>query len=161
MKSFLKTCLAGSLLAVSQMSFAVGPSVGLSLGVMDVDGADSNPLNGGLVLGYDFSAEAFTFGMEAEFTTSLKDGEVSNNRDFDIDSQALYLTGKLDINPQLYAKGKLGVLREEIKSQSDTGMSFGAGLGYRVNNMISLEGEFTLIEEDVNFFSISAKYRFY
>ncbi|MEE9492036.1 MAG: outer membrane beta-barrel protein [Gammaproteobacteria bacterium] len=161
MKPFFKTCLAGSLLAVSQTSFAVGPYVGLSLGVMDVDGADSNPLNGGLVLGYDFSAEAFTFGLEAEFTTSLKDGEVVKNVDFELDSQALYLTGKLDINPQFYAKGRLGILREEIDSESDTGLSVGAGLGFRINNMISLEGEFTLIEEDVNFFSISARYRFY
>ncbi|MEE9343966.1 MAG: outer membrane beta-barrel protein [Gammaproteobacteria bacterium] len=165
MKHFSRGCMVFSLLIGSSACFAVGPYAGVSLGFMDEDGADSNPLNGGFTLGYDFSADAATFGAEAEFTTSLSDGDVNDN-DFSIDTQALYLTGKLDFTPQVYGKARIGLLRVERDrdshgSESDNGVSAGVGIGYKVAPQINLEAEITNVEEDINFFSVGIRYNFY
>ena len=61
---------------------------------------------------------------------------------------------------------RIGLLREEIDtdvlgSESDSGLSVGVAIGYKVNPQINLEAEITSIEEDINFFSAGMRYKFY
>lgn len=72
-----------------------------------------------------------------------------------------------------YLLAKAGILTEELDvtvrnnmggsysdSTSDSGLTLGLGAGLRINNNLGLELEYTLIEEDVDFFGISANVYF-
>ena len=59
---------------------------------------------------------------------------------------------------------ELQVIHEEgsvgSTSLSDTGFSAGAGVGFRFNDHLSAEAEYTLIEADVDFLSLGINFHF-
>ncbi len=150
---------------------AEGFYAGTKVGIMDVDdSAFDEATNGGLLVGYEFSRQGMvSWGAEAEFTTSLSDGDFQAfgiSGDWDIDTQALY--GVLKYGDQFYGKLKLGVLNEDVSAsagsvtvdESDSGLSVGLGAGWRANNRIAIEAEYTQIEEDVAFYSAGVNFSF-
>jgi len=83
---------------------AEGFYVGAKVGVMDVDeSAFDEATNGGILIGYEFSRQgSISWGAEAEFTTSLSDGDFEVfgvSGEWDIDTQALY--GVVEIGDQV------------------------------------------------------------
>ena len=107
--------------------------------------------------------------IEYEFTTTSTDFRAGTMRgDLDMDTHALY--GAFRYGETVYFKAKLGVLREEVDikvrpagpsvSDNDTGLSGGIRVGARLGDHFMIEAEFTVIEEDVNYFSIGAGFRF-
>lgn len=138
--------------------------VGARVGIMDVESSGFDAAtNAGILLGYEFpSGIPLRWGLEAEFTTTLADGDFrlgGVSGDWDIDTQALYLVARA--GERLYGKVRAGALREDVSASvggisvddSDVGFSAGLGIGWRATANIDLEAEFTMIEEDVNFFS--------
>lgn len=160
-----------ALMSVSCAVAAEGVYVGARVGFMDPDvsGLDEAQ-NVGIVLGFEFMSDTLiSAAVEAEFTTTYSDGDVDFaglNGDWDVDTQALYLVGKL--GEAFYGKLRAGVLREDVSISiggisgegSDSGFSAGLGVGWRAADNVSVEAEYTLVEEDIDFYSIGANIGF-
>lgn len=133
--------------------------LGLKTGWMDLDapGADE-ATNLGLYGGYTLVDDVNgRFALEGEYTRSIADGEVGG-RGWDIETLATY--GAYRTAGPWFLKLKAGYLSEDVSAangrirNSETGFSFGAGGGARLGNKTAFELEYTVVEEDVNFFSI-------
>lgn len=170
----VRKILIGSMLAftMSGVAAAEGPYVGAKVASMNADDVSGISLdsatNAGIVLGYEFLAD-YGLGVEAEFTTSVSDGEWSYlgfTGDWDVSTQALYLVSRL--GQEAYLKVKAGWLREDGTvnvlgteySGDDTGASFGLGGGYKFNQNVSAEVEWTKIEQDIDAWSAGVNYSF-
>ncbi|WP_201597632.1 porin family protein [Psychrobacter fulvigenes] len=177
MKTLQKTLLAlavGSLVsvgaqaAVSYGSGYVGqPYVGIKAGQFDLDlnGADK-PTAYGVYAGYNFDPN---FGMEVEYLGS--DDADYYNGDVDAKTYGAYGTYRYTFpNTALYAKGKLGVARTEVKASStvplsnisdkDTSIAGGIGLGYAVNSDFSVEAEYDKLGSDADLWTVGAHLKF-
>ncbi|VAW82826.1 hypothetical protein MNBD_GAMMA14-824 [hydrothermal vent metagenome] len=164
--------LIPALCLVSGAVMAEGAYVGARVGIMDADvsGLDS-ATNMGVLLGYTFGdvSDGMTWAVEGEFTTTASKGDVDLagfNGDWDIDTQAIY--GVLRIGGDFYGKARVGYLREDISVSvagisadgSDSGLSGGVGAGWRINEQIAIEAEYTLVEKDVDFYSAGVNFAF-
>lgn len=119
----------------------------------------------GLVAGYEFASgvavQAETLSGSADIDTFY------GSYDGDFESTALYAVFR-SMGETVYGFAKLGVLREEVKvdmfyydvSETDTGASVGLGGGLRLGQHLLLEAEYTVIEQDVDFFGINAAIQF-
>ena len=159
-------CLLGN------TAMAEGVYLGAKLGLMDADVSGLDPAtNIGVVVGYAFApvSDSISWAVEGEFTTSVSDGDIDafgSNGSWDVDTQALY--GVLRIGGDLYGKLRLGYLREDASASvagvsadgSDDGVSGGLGAGWHANEQLSVELEYTLIEEDIDFYSVGVNYAF-
>ena len=178
MKTLQKTLLAlavGSLVsvgaqaAVSYGSGYVGqPYVGIKAGQFDLDysGAEK-PTAYGVYAGYNFDPN---FGMEVEYLGS--DDADYRGGDIDAKTYGAYGTYRYTFpNTALYAKGKLGVARTEVKSSNtflnannfsdkDTSIAGGVGLGYAVNSDFSVEAEYDKLGSDADLWTVGAHLKF-
>lgn len=154
--------VAGCMLSFSAATFAQevstgqGAYVGLKTGSMDIDiSAYNTKTPFGIMGGYSFTE---SLALELEYTKT----------DFDLMSASGDLTtfaiyGAYRTKGDLYLKSKIGYLSENIEvasiSMSDSGISLGLGLGYKFSQF-SVEAEYTIIEQDVDFLSIGLNYHF-
>jgi hypothetical protein len=170
MKGFRHNWLMAVLLAGCGSAQAEGLYLGAVIGVMDVDvnGFDE-AVNGGVVLGYAVPAQGTaSWGLEAEFTTSVSKGDLEPSRfgDWEIDTQAAYAV--LRVGSDVYAKLRAGYLWEDVSVDfggstvegDDNGFSGGIGVGFQGSESIDVEFQYTLIEEDVNFYSVGLNFKF-
>lgn len=71
-------------------------------------------------------------------------------------------------NTDLYAKGKIGLAKAEVKASaagfsekdSESGIAGGIGLGYNINPSFSVESEYAYVADDVDLLTIGASYNF-
>lgn len=166
-RKFLLTAATLGLLVGGSAYAADGPLYfGLKAGVMDAD-ADGfdGASNFGVLVGYELRRDTNgSFAVEGEYTRKLTEGDIEiggAHGDWTIETLAGY--GVYRTAGNVYAKGKLGLVREEIKvtgfgnssiAGKDTSLSAGAGVGVRFSPETELELELTVIEEDVNFLSL-------
>jgi len=135
--------------------------LGLKAGWMDADASNfDEATNLGLYGGYTLHDDASgRFALEGEYTRTISDGDIPGGG-WDIETLAVY--GAYRTAGPWFLKIKAGYLDEDISvsaggssiAGSDSGFSFGAGGGVRLSNKAAFELEYTVIEEDVNFFSI-------
>ena len=168
MRNIAKGLAAAALVCSSAASAAQGGAYwGATVGLMDIDdyNADS-PLNVGLRGGYTLPSG---WGFEAEYTNSLISGEADawngrEYRDYDVDIQTLAGYATYRSYGDVYFKGRLGLLYEDVDfgwgSADDTGISLGGGVGFNFGPNTNVELEYTLIEEDVNFWSATMALNF-
>lgn len=154
--------LGGALSALPSHAQSYSPwYLGLKVGWMDADAANfDEATNLGLYGGYQLHEDVNgRFAIEGEYTRSISDGDIPGGG-WDIETLALY--GAYRTAGPWFLKLKAGYLDEDIGvsaggssiAGSDSGFSFGAGGGVRLGNKASFELEYTVIEEDVDFFSI-------
>lgn len=126
---------------------------GVTAGIMDVDiyNAD-NPVNVGLRGGYTLPSG---WGFEAEYTDSLVSGEADVFRGGDdIDVQTLAAYGTYRSYGDLYFKGRLGLLYEDVDYVGDdTGIALGGGVGINYSPNTNVELEYTRIDDNINLWS--------
>ncbi|MFI2811445.1 outer membrane beta-barrel protein [Microbulbifer sp. M83] len=153
----LATGLAALALVCSSAANAEGGYWGATAGLMTVDANTvDDPINFGLRGGYTFSSG---WGFEGEFTDSLISGEADafDGRDIDVDIQTLGGYATYRSFGDVYFKGRLGLIYEDVSvggySSDDTGISVGGGIGLNLSPNTNVEFEYTMIEEDVNFWS--------
>ena len=162
---------------LSALAFAAGTAraggwyLGASAGVMDnnVPGFDQ-ATNAGALLGYDvYTRDILAVSLEAEATTTVADGDLNVNGrqgDWDISTQAAYVAVRL--GDPFYIKVRYGALREDIsarldgfsQSDSDSGGSWGAALGWMFTRRWDLSVSGTLVDGDVNYWSAGISYHF-
>lgn len=168
----MKNLIAGGLLALCPVAAqAEGWYLGATVGLMDVDvsGFD-DATNAGLLAGYDiFTRDILAISVEAEATTTVSDGDVKSGAgkgDWDIDTQAAYAAFRL--GEQIYMKVRFGVVRYDLSvntagnsfSDSDSGGSWGAALGWMFSEQLGVQAEGTLVDSDINYWNLGLTYRF-
>lgn len=143
----------GAIAAEDDAGFAAGLKFGKTL--VDIEGADDGTTKG-ITLGYSFNGN-----WAVELDVMRGDFEVDGDSG-DLDWTAIY--GAYRSEGSVYFLAKIGAAREEAsiygESETDTGASYGIGGGFRVNDTFSLEAEYTIIESDVNFLGIGARFQF-
>lgn len=144
--------------------------VGLKGGLMMVDLSEyDDATSAGVVLGYKIMQNNDgSLALEGEFTTSSSaDIQVLGVKGkWDIDTWAAYLAYR--VGGDMYFKAKAGILNEDVNvdiaganiSGSDSGLSVGVGVGWKFDKKNSLEVEYTVVEEDVNFVSVGVNFAF-
>lgn len=190
MKTLQKTLfalLAGSLLSVSAqaaMNYAGQPYAGVKVGQYSPDDVEDDAVSYGVYGGYKFTSN---FGIEAEYlTTGDADAfdDSLEKSEYSADVYGLYATYDYAFpNTALYAKGRLGVAKNEIDvdytdklfpifnetfSYSDTGVAGGLGLGYNITPMASVEAMYNFYptiegdgaDLDSNGITLGAHYKF-
>lgn len=157
MKSVLLALPLTMLLAAPAMAGEVifGAKTGPMM--IDVTGYD-DPVNTGLMVGYQQGVVLGDLGIEGEFTTTTSDGEYLGQK-VSVDTMAIYAA--LRTAGPLYFKVKGGYLQEDVEvgpvSESDSGMSYGVGLGFGIG-ILQLELEYTQVEEDISFVSLGIQF---
>ena len=144
--------------------------IGLKAGKMVIDVPEYVDANStGFVVGYKiFDNTSGSFAVEGEYTKSTQENITVSNvtGKWDIDTLAVYLAYRS--GGDLYLKGKIGYLRENINvsivgasiSGSDNGLSAGIGGGWKLGKKAALELEYTIIEQDANFISVGVNFSF-
>lgn len=168
--------LSGTALAENGGAFYLG----VKGGIMMIDDSEeygisfSDPSAAGFMAGYDFGS-----GLALEFeinSSGSADVLVDNFRvgEAEIDTQAIYMAFRSQGTG--YFKARIGFLNEDVSVSSDTtcsyyglcqsaeesdsGLSLGLGGGFNFGKMAQIEAEYTLIEEDVSYFSAGINLRF-
>ena len=191
MKNLQKVLVAlsvGSLMSVSAqaaINYAGQPYAGVKIGQYSPDEVEDDAFSYGVYGGYKFTNQ---FGIEAEYlTTSDADAfeDEFEKNEYSADVYGLYATYDYAFpNTALYAKGRLGVAKNEIdvdyndkiissdsdsRSFSDTGVAGGLGLGYNITPMASIEAMYNFYpsielddgdEIDANGITIGAHLKF-
>ena len=180
MNTLQKTLIAlatGSLLSVSAqaaVSYAGQPYVGVKAGkfMVDIDNVD-DPTAYGVYGGYNFDPN---FGVEVEYV-GADDADINvtgGKGELSTKTYGAYGTYRYYFpnTSGLYAKGKLGIAKTEADatvtragvtrtaSSDDTGLAGGVGLGFAVNNNISIEGEYAKVDSDADLLTVGAHLKF-
>lgn len=175
----------GAVLAMS--ASAAQPTTGIYLGVKagqfqvdDIDAGNNVSVefdkanSFGVVAGYDFGD-----GLAVEldyYAGSNSDIKTNTGVTGEYEVSTLGVYGVYRFYPELYQqmffKAKFGMINEDISmsaqngqnfaaaSESDTGFSFGAGLGFNIAPNVLLEAEYTVVEQDVNLLSAGLNVKF-
>ncbi len=157
-------------LSVSALSSVVQADEGqMYIGVkagsflVDLDGAD-DPEPFGVQLGYDFGQN---LSLEFEYNTGSADYTgFGSTVDMDLTTMAIYATFRSE--GQGYFLTKIGFLKEELELSNasasenidDTGLSYGIGGGFKLGDQFALEAEYTIIEQDVDYFGLTGRVLF-
>lgn len=166
MKTLQKTLLAvlaGSLMTVGAQAavnygsnMTAQPYIGAKVGQYDAEDTDKKATSYGIYGGTKFTPN---FGIEAEYlTTNDADAGKEGTESWEYNGQVygLYATYEYAFpnTGGLYAKGRLGVAKNEIEvdykdtafpednekySESDTGIAGGLGLGYNIAPNAAIE----------------------
>jgi outer membrane immunogenic protein len=108
------------------------------------------------------------FDAEFEYMQAEVESDDLSISDIEIDTDTVALYGVYRTAGDLYFKAKLGILSEDASVKSiyggsssgrDTGLSAGLGGGYHFS-YFSIEGEYTPIEEGVDFIGVGLNYYF-
>ncbi len=155
---YFKTFILSFVLLINtSLTYAAEPYFGVKAGrvIVDEDGL-TDATNLGLNIGLSIGTNT---AFEGELTTTILEGDVNlgfTSLDWDVTTLAGYFTYRTSSSP--YFKLKAGILYEDISigsfSESDTGLSLGAGVGWDLSKTSKLELEMTIIEADLTFFSI-------
>lgn len=143
-------------------------SAGLRIGQAQVSAFDDDPSLSskedtafGVTLGYEFAAN-WTAELEYVNGGSQVTGNL-NSLDIDISTLAGYAAFRS--SGEWYFLARLGVVQYELKSSqrpdfSATGASYSFGAGYKVQQNLRLELDFTIVESDTNWLLVAARYSF-
>lgn len=122
----------------------------------------------GVFAGYNFTPEA---GLEVEYVdSSSKTIDVAGvDLDYKFKTYGAYGTYRYIFpNTALYAKGKIGFAKAEVKasalsiskSGSDSGLAGGLGLGYNFNPNMAVEAEYAYVAKDADLLTVGASFKF-
>ncbi|MDH5547604.1 MAG: porin family protein [Gammaproteobacteria bacterium] len=140
------------------------------VGAMLINTANTKPLlASGLYYGYGLDERT---AIEAEANIGLAGGKYNqgdgNFGSFDVWTIAAYGVYRYPFTHNFYAKTKLGLLYENVTNntrekklpQRDYGVSGGIGLGLRFKQALTLEAEFTLLEQNIFYSGMGIHYQY-
>jgi len=153
-------------LAMMSLGFAAEPAskssqqshtfFGFKGGFMKPDGKNNDSaINIGAVMGQ--SVRRY-FSWEAEFNTTLIDGEVGTNNDWDITNIAGYAVYRSE--GKVGFKAKAGLTYWDTDSDRDMSLSLGIGAGFKIGESGMLDVEYTQIDDFVDYISIGYLFNF-
>lgn len=94
-----------------------------------------------------------TIGLEAQYTTSLSDKKIGAGST--LSSQTLGAYAKIQTPTPVYVNGRIGVARVDYdldtpfssRTESTNGVSYGVGLGVKLADTASIEGNYTRLPD--------------
>lgn len=176
MNSLSKQAFLAALLAcsASQASLAgdgllggIGVYGGATAGPMiNNSGSLQNSQNYGFVGGYAFGDTGMA--MEAMYTSDLLQGDIDTTAGGKWDTDAYAFHGVYRYGETMYVKAKGGYASVDVNitanyiipNSSESGFSAGIGGGMRIGEVLSVEGEYTLLSSDVSYLSASLLVQF-
>lgn len=139
-------------------------------GAMFINAQSTKPLvASGVYYGYSLDENV---SLEAEANVGIAGGAYNdgtgNYGNFNIWTIAAYAAYRHPFTSTFYGKGKFGLLFENITNHTrseklvrqDYGFSGGMGLGFHVQQKLTLELEFTLLEQDIYYSGLGVHYKF-
>jgi len=154
----LPMLMLGALGVTLPAQAADGWYLGLTGGLMDNDrGGFDDALNGGVILGYEFTSVGIgDLAVEGLYTTTLDEGDAPRGRDWELGTWGAY--GVFRSAGPIYIKAKGGVLHTDFEvgsaSNDDTEFSAGLGVGFTLG-VGQLEFEYTRVDDDIDFLSVA------
>ena len=132
---------------------------GIKGGFMKPDGENNDSaLNIGVLIGQPISRY---FSWEAELNTTLADGEVGNNNDWDITNIAGYAVFRSEGNIGFKAKAGLTYWDADVPGDDgDMSLSMGIGAGFKLGQSGILDVEYTQIDDFVDYISVGYLFSF-
>lgn len=135
---------------------------GLALGKLSADFSrfeDTSSI--GAILGYDFYQDPNgSLALEAEFTTTLTDGDIRGGGGWDARTIGTYAAYRTAGN--VFLKVRAGILDQHVNASgagplnsNDTKFSYGAGVGAHLNSKAALEVEYTGLSDNLGFISLA------
>ncbi|HFD80876.1 MAG TPA: hypothetical protein ENK05_10890 [Gammaproteobacteria bacterium] len=159
------------LASAASLAPAQGFYAAATAGLMDADIDGYDPAtNAGVLLGYEFFRREIVYlSAEAEFTTTLSDGDLDHggrSGHWDIDSRAAYLAAR--VGERFYLKVRYGVSWTDVgtrfegrsRSSSDSSGSWGGALGFNFSDHWGVQADGVLVDPDVTYWNLGAVYRF-
>ena len=138
--------------------------------MVDEDSVDIDDLTAvGLLVGFGLTPE---ISIEGEFNVTVSGGDFEIgpfDGEIDVWTLAVYAAYRAPIADMVYLKGKLGVIYEDFEmsvsgfpseSDTDTRFSGGVGAGLNINEQLSAEIEYTLLDDDAEYLSLGLNYIF-
>ena len=134
-----------------------------------------NLASAGLMYGYGLNNY---ISIETEFNTGIDGGEyekrdtignVTETGKYEVQTFAVYSALRKSIASSAYLKAKFGILYETVKRSSDQtgeltddslGAAGGLGAGVFLFGSMTMEGEATLIDTDITFYSLGLHLKF-
>lgn len=132
---------------------------GIKGGFMKPDGENNDSaLNIGAVIGQPVSRY---FSWEAELNTTLADGEVGNNQDWDITNIAGYAVYRSEGSIGFKAKAGLTYWDADVPGDDgDMSLTMGIGAGFKMGQSGMLDVEYTQIDDFVDYISVGYLFNF-
>ena len=167
--------ILGSFLSLVVMYSATvtagGFYLGASTGIVDVNvsGFD-DATNAGVLVGHDvFTRDVIAVSLEAEFTTTVSDGDVKIQGfrgDWDIDTQAAYVA--IRGGERAYLKARVGAVHNDVtvrvagfrENETDTSFSWGAAIGWMFTDHWGAQLDGTVVDSDATYWNLGVKYQF-
>jgi hypothetical protein len=107
----------------------------------------------------DLGPKAGTLSAEGELSFTLIDGDLPNGNDWDVSTLGAYAVYRSA--GDMYLKAKAGLLWVDTSYDSSiTELSMGIGGGWRINKNMSLEVEYTTIDDNIDMFSAGVNFHF-
>ena len=177
MKRILFVTIAMMLVFAGAVSAQMYLGAKTGMFMIGVEGVD-NIIPIGVMGGFEFMPN---MSIEGEFNYRISGGDwdyvypgVTSTFEWKLWTLAGYFVYRYPLNETLYLKGKAGILYENVTAEvsvdipgfgtysydasgTDTGLSLGGGLGMNFNEQFGGEVEFTLIEADINYFSVGLR----
>lgn len=158
------------LFCISTTAYAGTEYLVARAGTMLVNVGNTTPLiSSGVYYGYNLNEKT---SIEAEANVGLSGGKYNDGKgnfgSFDIWTVAAYAAYRHPLTHNLYAKGKFGLLFENITNNTrseklihqDYGFSGGLGLGLQLKQKLTLETELSLLERDIYYAGLGVHYKF-
>lgn len=149
---------------------AGGFYVGVGLGKVDIDDTAGLSIDSGITpkfyAGYKFNPK---IAIEGHYISSEIDVTgLGGSGTIDFNSTGVSLISTLPLSPKFSLLGKIGFASNEATasaggssvSADDSGLIYGLGAQYNLNNNFGIRGEFEVLESDANLFTIGANYTF-
>ncbi|MEM1450909.1 MAG: outer membrane beta-barrel protein [Planctomycetota bacterium] len=143
-----------------------GNYFGVKAGILNInrDLPYNNGANLGALFGHDFPGNEFSVEVELTGTVSSADSKSETFGKLDVVTLGAY--GVYRSTGDLYFKGKAGLLYEYLNVRNRSiglegdaiGLSIGVGGGYRITDGASIELEYTVIEQDIDFASLGVNF---
>lgn len=129
---------------------------GIKGGFMKPDGKNNDSaVNIGAVMGQSVTRY---FSWEAELNTTVIDGEVGANTNWDISNIAGYAVFRSE--GKIGFKGKAGLTYWDTDNDRDMSMSLGIGAGFKMGKSGMLDVEYTQIDDSVDYISVGYLFNF-
>ena len=144
-----------------------GNYFGAKAGILNIsrDLPFSNWGSVGFLFGHDFPGNPVSLEVETTLPVSSADVDTPGFSDLDVFTLGAY--GVYRSDGDLFFKGKLGMVYEYLSIGGGSfgpiegdaiNLSAGVGLGYRLNDTMTLEAEYTSLEADIAFASVGMNF---
>jgi hypothetical protein len=131
----------------------------------DIDGGFGFGLHGDYQINSNWYVDVEYMSTSLDMTVDRTANGATTTTTSDVDVSSFAVYGAYRSSGDWYYMGKLGLVSESISgdramSKSDMGVSISFGGGYKIQENMFVEAEYTSVEKDIGFIGLTARYTF-